>query len=106
MKTMNTVPQIDTMSKPQLAVVDVITKAYKTAMLNLMYSQWFKNNHPEKWEDWDEKELLKTRGKVEGYYEILESMGMDDEFDTLSEEIDAEWEFEERQLNKELKKAR
>lgn len=100
MKIMNTIPQLDTMSKPQLAVVGVITKAYKNAMLQLMYGQWFKNNNPDKWEDWDETELLKTRGKVDGYYEILESMGMDDYFDTLSEEIDAEWEHEEHQLNK------
>lgn len=100
MKNMNTIPQIDTMSKPQMKVVSVITDAYKSAMLRLMRSQWFKNKYPECWNDCNEAELLKARGRVDAYYEILESMGMDDEFDALSEEIDAEWELEKRTMKK------
>ena len=99
MKTMNTIPQIDTMSKPQRAVVDIIASAYESAIVDATYAIWFRENHPDKWEDGYDELLAKKKGAEEALGHLLQSLGMDDnELDAIWERADREWKYDEAEF--------
>ena len=89
---------INTMSMEKLAImseaVGIVVDEYKGALLDTMYTDWFKKNHPDIAMESDGEFQA---GKMYGLKVVLEKYGFtEDMFRDIKTEVEGIWEAEQR----------
>ena len=85
---------IENMSLEQLNVVGVVVDEYKGALLDVMYTDWFKKNHPD---IAMENDGAFQSGKLYALKTVLKMYGFtDDMFRDLKTEVEGIWKSEQR----------
>lgn len=83
---------IENMSLEQLDVVGVVVGEYKGALLDAMYTDWFKKNHPDIATEGDGRFQA---GKLYALKTVLKMYGFtDDMFRDLKTEVEGIWNSE------------